>query len=43
MTNKQMKKSILTFLLLMAVATSASSQGKTSVTIFGDSYSTYEG
>ena len=38
-----MKKSILTLLLLMAVATSASSQGKTSVTIFGDSYSTFEG
>ena len=43
MTNHVMKKGILTLLLFVAIAISAHSQGKTSVAIFGDSYSTYEG
>ena len=38
-----MRKSILTLVMLVAFAASGQSQTKTSVAIFGDSYSTYEG
>ena len=38
-----MKKSLLTLVLLLACAMGGHAQGKPSVAIFGDSYSTYEG
>ncbi len=38
-----MKKHLLTLILLLACALGAAAQAKPTVTIFGDSYSTYEG